>query len=138
MLTSFGVSSGMSQCQELCFFLRDSLRASWEISNPDSFKYWLSDGIPVVTGITSMQVEVAEKFGDMVCSFYEKYGLLRKRCDSSEHKTLARLCHLGGQVDLSIDTLVVLIARTICECHMDMDTEEKQEAFLRCSLVTKG
>lgn len=75
MLTSFGVSSDMPQCEEQCFFLRDDL--GWIVSKPDQFKSWLAAGAARRYGETSSQVEVAKEFGDMVYSFYQQYDRLQ-------------------------------------------------------------
>jgi hypothetical protein len=105
MLTSFGVSNGMSQCQEYCFFLHDSL--GWKVLKPDSFKSWLADSAARCYGETSMQVGVAKEFGRRVCSFTNNMAVYESGVIVSNTE-LARMRDLGLQVDASIDTLVVL------------------------------
>ena len=131
MLTSFGVSSGMPQSGERSFFLRDGF--GWKMLKPDSFKSWLAASAARRYGETSTQVEVAKEFGEIVCSFYREYRRLqdlREGSDRIEHETLARMRDLGVQVDVGIDTLVVLIAKIICESQINTDAEKMKEAFV--------
>lgn len=48
------------------------------------------------------------------------------------------MCDLGEQVDLGVDTLVALIAKIVCEHHINADEEGKREVFVEIFFSEEG